>query len=109
MRMRFALERSYRCDINLVASDVFETVQLDNNSDILKIIRVFIALVFETNPSSSYVSFMDLSDALITSNEQLKILEDQEKAEKPDGDDSDPDLISYGAYKSQQHRPLDVQ
>ena len=24
-------------------------------------------------------------------------------------DDSDPDLISYGAYKSQQHRPLDVQ
>ena len=22
-------------------------------------------------------------------------------------DDSDPDLISYGAYKSQQHRPLD--
>ena len=24
-------------------------------------------------------------------------------------DDSDPDLISYGAYKSQQHRPLDIQ
>ena len=24
-------------------------------------------------------------------------------------DDSDPDAISYGAYKSQQHRPLDVQ
>ena len=24
-------------------------------------------------------------------------------------DDSDPDELSYGAYKSQQHRPLDVQ
>ena len=24
-------------------------------------------------------------------------------------DDSDPDEVSYGAYKSQQHRPLDVQ
>ena len=24
-------------------------------------------------------------------------------------DDSDPDLVSYGAYKSQQYRPLDIQ
>ena len=24
-------------------------------------------------------------------------------------DDSNPDELSYGAYKSQQHRPLDVQ
>ena len=24
-------------------------------------------------------------------------------------DDSDPDLLSYGAYKSQKHRPLDIQ
>ena len=24
-------------------------------------------------------------------------------------DDTDPDAVSYGAYKSQQHRPLDIQ
>ena len=24
-------------------------------------------------------------------------------------DDTDPDMVSYGAYKSQQHRPLDIQ
>ena len=24
-------------------------------------------------------------------------------------DDSDPDMVNYGAYKSQQHRPLDIQ
>ena len=88
----FALERSYRCDVNFVASDVFEAVQSDDSGDVLKITRVFIALVVDKSPSSSYVSFMDLSDALITSNEQLKILEDEEKAEKADGDDPDPDL-----------------
>ena len=96
----FALERSYRCDISLVASDVFEAVQSDDSGDILKMTRVFIALVVNESPSSSYVSFMDLSDALITSNEQLKILEDEKKAEKADGDDPDPDLSAPNVISS---------
>ena len=85
----FALERSYRCDISLVASDVFEAVRSDDSGDILKMTRVFIALVVNESPSSSYVSFMELSDALITSGERLKILKDKEKAEKADSDDPD--------------------
>jgi hypothetical protein len=72
---------SYRFDFDHVASEVYELLQYNGNEDLLECIMVFMALCFgkDKTYTSSYLSFIDLIDALRISNQHIIILESREK------------------------------
>ena len=68
---------SYRYDFDHVASEVYELLQSGGNYDLLDCILLFMALCVGKDASCAptYLSFIDLCDALRISNNHINILE----------------------------------